>query len=173
MYAEHDDKHDACGVFGIFTHEAEVAKFTYYALYALQHRGQESAGIATSDGREITVLKDMGLVSQVFSERDLNNLQGHLAVGHVRYSTTGSPFWENAQPVQVPWRSSSLIVAHNGNLLNTEDLREELLARGHRFRSSSDTEVIAVMLAESAAPTIEEAIRGGGAAPPRRLLPGR
>ncbi len=159
MRAEHDHKHEACGVFGIFTHEAEVAKLTYYALYALQHRGQESAGIAASDGREITVLKDMGLVSQVFSERDLNSLKGHLAVGHVRYSTNGSPHWENAQPVQVPWRSRSLAVAHNGNLLNAPDLRDELQERGHRFRTSSDAEVVAVMLAESAAPTIEEAVR--------------
>ena len=93
MYSEHDDKHEACGVFGIFTHEADVAKLTYYALYALQHRGQESAGIAVSDGKEIMLMKDMGLVSQVFSERDLQSLKGHQAVGHVRYSTTGSPFW--------------------------------------------------------------------------------
>ncbi len=159
MYSEHDDKHEACGVFGIFTHEADVAKLTYYALYALQHRGQESAGIAVSDGKEIMLMKDMGLVSQVFSERDLQSLKGHLAVGHVRYSTTGSPFWENSQPIQVPWRQGSLIVAHNGNLINTEALRQEMLERGYRFRTTSDTEVIAVMLSASAAPTIEEAIR--------------
>ncbi len=159
MYSEHDDKHEACGVFGIFTREADVAKLTYYALYALQHRGQESAGIAVSDGREIMLMKDMGLVSQVFSERDLQSLKGHLAVGHVRYSTTGSPFWENSQPIQVPWHQGSLIVAHNGNLINTETLRQEMLERGYRFRTTSDTEVIAVMLSASSAPTIEEAIR--------------
>jgi amidophosphoribosyltransferase len=159
MYSEHHYKHEACGVFGIYTREADVAKLTYYALYALQHRGQESAGIAVSDGREIMLMKDMGLVSQVFSERDLQSLKGHLAVGHVRYSTTGSPFWENSQPIQVPWRQGSLIVAHNGNLINTEALRREMLERGYRFRTTSDTEVIAVMLSASSAPTIEEAIR--------------
>ncbi len=90
---------EACGVFGVYTHEGEVSKMTYYALYALQHRGQESAGIAVSDGREIFLMKDMGLVSQVFSERDLQSLRGHMAVGHVRYSTTGSSFWENSQPI--------------------------------------------------------------------------
>ncbi len=150
---------ESCGIFGIYTHEDDVAKLTYYALYALQHRGQESAGIAVSDGRESLMLKDMGMVSQVFSERDLNNLKGHMAIGHVRYSTTGSSFWENAQPVQVPRRRGSVFVAHNGNLINTVELREELQAQGVRFRSTSDTEVIAVMLARSPADDIVEAVK--------------
>ncbi len=150
---------EACGIFGIYTREDDVAKLTYYALYALQHRGQESAGIAVSDGRESLMLKDMGMVSQVFSERDLNNLKGHMAIGHVRYSTTGSSFWENAQPVQVPRRRGSVFVAHNGNLINTVELREKLQAEGVRFRSTSDTEVIAVMLARSPAEDMAEAVK--------------
>jgi amidophosphoribosyltransferase len=152
-------KQDACGVFAIFTREGEVAKLTYYALYALQHRGQESAGIAVSNGEEILVMKDMGLVSQVFSERDLQSLQGYMAVGHVRYSTTGSSFWENSQPIQVSRRQGSLVVAHNGNLINTDELRDELENKGRRFHSTSDTEVIAVLLAEAEAEEIEEAVR--------------
>ena len=150
---------EKCGVFAIYTRQGEVAKLTYFALYALQHRGQESAGIAVSDGKDIMLMKDMGLVSQVFSEGDLSSLTGHLAVGHVRYSTTGSPFWENAQPIEVPWRRGSLVVAHNGNLINTEELRAELEGKGMRFRSTSDTEVIAMLLAQSEAPDIEEAVR--------------
>jgi len=150
---------ESCGVFGVFTRQGDVAKLTYYALYALQHRGQESAGIAVSDGRETLLLKDMGMVSQVFSERDLLNLKGHLAIGHVRYSTTGSSLWENAQPVQVPRRGGSVLVAHNGNLLNTDHLREELKAEGVRFRTTSDTEVIAILLARSPAGDIVDAVR--------------
>jgi amidophosphoribosyltransferase len=150
---------ESCGVFGIYTREDDVAKLTYYALYALQHRGQESAGIAVSDGKETLMLKDMGMVSQVFSERDLNNLKGHLAIGHVRYSTTGSAFWENAQPVQVPRHGGSVFVAHNGNLINTVELRDELKAEGVRFRSTSDTEVVAVMLARSQEPLLVDAVK--------------
>ncbi|MBC7229688.1 MAG: amidophosphoribosyltransferase [Actinobacteria bacterium] len=153
------ERNEACGIFGIYTREDDVAKLTYYALYALQHRGQESAGIAVSDGRESLMLKDMGMVSQVFSERDLNNLKGYMAIGHVRYSTTGSSFWENAQPVQVPRRRGSVYVAHNGNLINTVELREELRAEGVRFRSTSDTEVIAVLLARSPAEDIVDAVK--------------
>ena len=150
---------ESCGVFGIYTREDDVAKLTYYALYALQHRGQESAGIAVSDGREALLLKDMGMVSQVFSERDLLNLKGHLAIGHVRYSTTGSSFWENSQPIQVPRKGGSVFVGHNGNLINTDALRDELKAEGVRFRTTSDTEVIAVLVARSPEPDIVDAVR--------------
>ena len=121
-----DDKgpQDACGVFGVWAPGEEVAKLTFYGLYALQHRGQESAGIATSDGERILVYKDMGLVSQVFTETDLASLVGNLAIGHCRYSTTGSSTWVNAQPTLRPTKYGTLALAHNGNLTNTGDLAE-------------------------------------------------
>ena len=150
---------ESCGVFGIYVHGDDVAKLTYYALYALQHRGQESAGIVVSDGKESLLLKDLGMVSQVFSERDLLNLKGHLAIGHVRYSTTGSTLWENSQPIEVPRKGGSVFVAHNGNLINTVELRDELKKEGVRFRTTSDTEVIAVLLSRSSAPDIADAVK--------------
>ncbi len=113
---------DACGVFGVWTHGEDVAKLAYFGLYALQHRGQESAGIAVSDGTRIVVFKDMGLVAQVFNESVLNTLRGHIAVGHCRYSTTGSSVWENAQPTFRATPSVSLALGHNGNLINTREL---------------------------------------------------
>jgi amidophosphoribosyltransferase len=117
-------------------------------LHALQHRGQESAGIAVSDGNSIFVVKDMGLIPQVFNETNLNALQeGNMAIGHVRYSTTGSTHWENAQPVHKTFSDGSLALAHNGNLINTKNLRQMLQKNGSRFRSTSDTEVIADLLA--------------------------
>jgi amidophosphoribosyltransferase len=121
-----DDKgpQDACGVFGVWAPDEEVAKLTFYGLYALQHRGQESAGIATSDGTRILIFKDMGLVSQVFTESDLAVLTGNLAIGHCRYSTTGSSTWVNAQPTLRPTQYGTLALAHNGNLTNTGDLAE-------------------------------------------------
>ena len=121
-----DDKapQDACGVFGVWAPGEEVAKLTFYGLYALQHRGQESAGIAASDGERILIYKDMGLVSQVFTETDLASLTGDLAIGHCRYSTTGSSTWVNAQPTLRPTKYGTLALAHNGNLTNTGDLAE-------------------------------------------------
>jgi amidophosphoribosyltransferase len=121
-----DDKapQDACGVFGVWAPKEEVAKLTFYGLYALQHRGQESAGIAASDGERILIYKDMGLVSQVFTETDLASLTGDLAIGHCRYSTTGSSTWVNAQPTLRPTKYGTLALAHNGNLTNTGDLAE-------------------------------------------------
>ena len=121
-----DDKapQDACGVFGVWAPSEEVAKLTFYGLYALQHRGQESAGIAASDGERILIYKDMGLVSQVFTETDLASLNGDLAIGHCRYSTTGSSTWVNAQPTLRPTKYGTLALAHNGNLTNTGDLAE-------------------------------------------------
>ncbi|MDY6795213.1 MAG: amidophosphoribosyltransferase [Actinomycetota bacterium] len=150
---------ESCGVFGIYVRDDDVCKLSYYALYALQHRGQESAGIAVSDGKESLLLKDMGMVSQVFSERDLLNLKGHLALGHVRYSTTGSTSWENSQPIQVPRKGGSVFVAHNGNLINTNALRDGMKAEGIRFRTSSDTEVVAMLLAHSGALDIADAVK--------------
>ncbi|MEZ5193536.1 MAG: hypothetical protein R2734_14220 [Nocardioides sp.] len=117
---------DACGVFGVWAPGEDVAKLTYFGLYALQHRGQESAGIAVSNGRQILVYKDMGLVSQVFDESTLESLKGHLAIGHSRYSTTGASTWQNAQPTFHPTLDGSLALAHNGNLINTRDLAEML-----------------------------------------------
>ena len=110
---------DACGVFGVFAPGEDVSKLTYYGLYALQHRGQESAGIATSDGSQIMVYKDMGLVSQVFDEASLEALQGHIAIGHTRYATTGGSVWSNAQPTLGPRHDGTVALAHNGNLVNT------------------------------------------------------
>jgi amidophosphoribosyltransferase len=142
---------DACGVFGVWVppseaSEAEVSKLTYYGLYALQHRGQESAGIAVSDGGRIVVFKDMGLVAQVFDESVLNTLRGHIAVGHCRYSTTGSPTWENAQPTFRSTEAGGLALAHNGNLINTPELAARL--EPGQLTATSDTEVLTALLAD-------------------------
>src|SRR3982750_520752 len=117
---------DACGVFGVYAPGHQVAHLVYSGLYALQHRGQEPAGIAASDGETITVVKDMGLVNQVFDERRLAPLEGHLAIGHVRYSTTGSSTWRNAQPVYRSTGDAGFALGHNGNLTNTIQLAEHL-----------------------------------------------
>jgi amidophosphoribosyltransferase len=125
---------DACGVFGVWAPGEQVSKLVYFGLYALQHRGQESAGIATSDGGRMVVYKDMGLVSQVFTESILETLEGHLAVGHCRYSTTGASKWENAQPTFRTTSQGHLALAHNGNLVNTAELaqmvRDNAIERG-------------------------------------------
>lgn len=150
---------EACGVVGVFAPGEESAKLTYYSLFALQHRGQESAGMAVSIDETITVYKEMGLVSQVFDENTLRSLPGHIAIGHTRYSTTGSSLWENSQPIyRVDHHAIAL--GHNGNLVNTLELAEEL-GRGRRSPSevpSTDSDVIAQMIAESEEPTVEEAI---------------
>src|SRR3954462_1043791 len=116
-------RQDACGVLGVWAPGEDVAKLTYFGLYALQHRGQESAGIATADGEKILVCKDMGLVSQVFDESALSSLRGHIAVGHTRYSTTGGSTWENAQPTLGGTGDTTVALAHNGNLINTVELK--------------------------------------------------
>ncbi|MFW5420619.1 amidophosphoribosyltransferase [Nocardiopsis sp. CNT-189] len=146
---------DACGVFGVWAPGEEVSKLTYFGLYALQHRGQESAGIALSDGERIVVYKDMGLVSQVFNEATLDSLKGHLAIGHCRYSTTGSPVWENAQPTFYTARDGGLALGHNGNLINTSELAAML--PGDRLGATTDTEVLTNLLASSSGRTTEEA----------------
>ncbi|CAN5484278.1 amidophosphoribosyltransferase [soil metagenome] len=154
---QRDGPRDECGVFGVYAPEFEVAKLAYYALYALQHRGQESAGIATSEGGHIMTVRDLGLVSQVFDEQKLKALAGAMAIGHVRYSTTGSSAWENAQPV---YRSDrrQIALAHNGNLINAVELHSELSDRGVQFRSTSDSEIIAALLSTHEADTVEEAL---------------
>src|SRR5438876_1126539 len=122
-----DDKmHEECGVFGVYGPGEDVARLTYFGLYALQHRGQESAGIATADGSKLRLFAEMGLVNQVFSEEQLANLTGHLAIGHTRYSTTGSSCVENAQPIRVESDLGTLALAHNGNLVNTAFLADQL-----------------------------------------------
>jgi amidophosphoribosyltransferase len=141
---------EECGLFGIHAPGEDVANLTYFGLYALQHRGQESAGIATSDGRSLRMHKDVGLVAQAFDQPSLDRLTGHLALGHTRYSTTGSNRLENAQPIIVEHpQLGSMAIAHNGNLTNTESLRRELDHQGVRFKTSSDTEVIAEVLAHT------------------------
>ena len=143
-----DKPEEACGVFGIYAPEEDVAKLTYFGLYALQHRGQESAGIATFEGEKVHVHKEMGLVSQVFTESILNQLAGKLAVGHTRYSTTGSSLKVNAQPAVVETRLGSLALAHNGNLVNAMELRQELRKRDCNFNTTTDSEMIALAIAD-------------------------
>ena len=146
-----------CGLFGIHSHERDVARLTYFGLFALQHRGQESAGIAVSDRGRLTALRDMGLVTQVFDEQKLRGLLGELAIGHTRYSTTGSSQWWNAQPLVQHGSARTVALGHNGNLTNAAELREELAAAGHRPATSADTEVIAALIANDPAP-LEEAV---------------
>jgi amidophosphoribosyltransferase len=144
---------DACGVFGVFAPGEDVSKLTYYGLYALQHRGQESAGIATSDGSQIMVYKDMGLVSQVFDEASLEALQGHIAIGHTRYATTGGSVWSNAQPTLGPRHEGTVALAHNGNLVNTEELLSLIEERQGKPRTgeiargnTTDTALVTALL---------------------------
>jgi amidophosphoribosyltransferase len=148
---------DECGVFGLYAPDHDVSRLAYFGLYALQHRGQESAGIATCEGGHITTLRDLGLVSQVFDEQKLRALEGESAIGHVRYSTTGGAGWENTQPV---WRDDGreVALAHNGNLTNAVDLYAELKEAGLGFRGTSDSEIIAALLSSSEESTIEDAV---------------
>ena len=136
-----------CGLFGVHSPGRDVARLTYFGLFALQHRGQESAGIAVSDSGRLTTLRDMGLVTQVFDEQKLRGLQGELAIGHTRYSTTGSSHWSNAQPLVQHGRVRTIALGHNGNLTNAAELRDELAAQGHKLSTTADTEVIAALIA--------------------------
>jgi amidophosphoribosyltransferase len=141
-----------CGLFGIRSPERDVARLTYFGLFALQHRGQESAGIAVSDGGRLTTLRDMGLVTQVFDEQKLRGLHGELAIGHTRYSTTGSSQWWNAQPLVQHGAARTIALGHNGNLTNAGELRDELADGGHSLATTADTEVIAALIANDPAP---------------------
>ena len=151
LLGEDKGPQDACGVFGVWAPGEEVAKLSFYGLYALQHRGTESAGIATSDGERILIFKDMGLVSQVFTEGDLATLKGNLAIGHCRYSTTGSSTWVNAQPTLRPTKYGTLALAHNGNLTNTGELAELVQKLEGSVTSKSgattDTEIMTALIA--------------------------
>jgi amidophosphoribosyltransferase len=158
-----DGPRDECGVFGLYAPGHEVSRLSYFALYALQHRGQESAGIAAADRNgHIITRRELGLVNQVFTESDLRTLAGELAIGHVRYSTTGSNAWENSQPVQRSEGTNGsrreLALAHNGNLINAVQLHNELLADGVTFSSTSDSEIIAALIATHPAELVEDAI---------------
>jgi len=154
-----DHLRDACGVFGVFAPDHDVARLTFFGLYALQHRGQESAGIAVADEGQITVIKDMGLVSQVFDERTLASLTGQHAIGHVRYSTTGATHWQNSQPLVRQRNGGTIALGHNGNLVNTAELRAELRADGVRFKGSTDTEVITALIAHESEGDLPAAVR--------------
>jgi len=152
-----DRPKDECGVCGIFGHP-DAARLTYFGLYALQHRGQESTGIVTSDGSKISQHKAMGLVPEVFTEKILQDLKGHLAVGHVRYSTTGASNILNAQPFTVNHKGGTLAVAHNGNLVNTRALRDELEEHGSIFQTTMDTEVVVHLLVRNSPKGLKTAI---------------
>ncbi len=149
-------KHE-CGVCGIFGHE-DAAKLSYFGLYALQHRGQESAGIVSSDGRKVNIYKNMGLVPEVFSEETLQKLTGHLAIGHVRYSTTGASNIINTQPLMVNHKGTTLAVAHNGNLVNSIELRRNLEEQGSIFQTTMDSEIVLHLMAKSAHLGLERAL---------------
>ncbi len=153
--------HEECGVFGIFNKEEgslDVAKLTYFALYALQHRGQESAGIAVSDGEKLLIYKDLGLVSEVFDEEKLKTLQGNCAIGHVRYSTAGANIWENSQPLLKNYNGGTFSLAHNGNLVNQTELKEKLKEKGIQNYSSTDSEIICNLIKATPEENIEKNI---------------
>lgn len=155
-----DDKpREECGVFGIYGPGIDVAKISYYGLYALQHRGQESAGIAVSDGNSFKLHKNMGLVAEVFNEDILDTLCGQIAIGHVRYSTTGSSSVVNAQPLNFRYQKGLISLAHNGNLTNAAELRQMLAVNGSVFQSTTDSEVIVNLIARYGQGSIEDAIR--------------
>jgi amidophosphoribosyltransferase len=148
-----------CGVFGVYAPDRDVARLTYFGLFALQHRGQESAGIAVSEQGRLTALRDLGLVSQVFDERKLGGLRGQVAIGHNRYSTTGASHWANAQPLVQHGRARTIALGHNGNLINVGKLRDDLAGEGIRLGTTSDSELVAALIANDPAP-LDEAVAG-------------
>lgn len=150
---------DECGVFGVYSKSPmDVSGMTYYGLYALQHRGQESAGIAVGNGTEVDIHKGLGLITEAFTKDDLNRLKGHIAIGHVRYSTTGSTKVENAQPLLASSKLGPIAMAHNGNLVNADVIRDLLEDGGHVFHTTIDSEVIATLIARGAKRGIERAV---------------
>ncbi len=154
-FFEDDKMHEECGVFGIYSHSEDVALNTYWGLFALQHRGQESCGIAVADGQHMKIKKGMGLVTEVFKD-GVENLKGHLAIGHVRYSTTGYSMAFNTQPLKVYFDGGHLALSHNGNIANAGALRKELAADGAIFQTTVDAEVVLSLLARSRKETVEE-----------------
>jgi len=154
-----DHPHEECGVIGVYAPNEDVASMAFYGLYALQHRGQEAAGIAVSDGELVRLHKNTGLISQIFNAQNLAPLKGHYAIGHTRYSTTGSSASSNAQPFMLETQHGPLVIAHNGNLLNAVELRRDLLRKGVGLFSSSDSEVMIMMLAGAEGEGMIERIR--------------
>ena len=152
-----DKFREECGVFGIFGHP-EAANMTYLGLYALQHRGQESAGIAAADLGQVRVSRAMGYVADTFDNDELSHLPGPLAIGHVRYSTAGESKLSNAQPILIDCAHGQIAICHNGNIVNAGELRDELVRQGSIFQSGSDTEVVLHLYARSKAPSVDEAI---------------
>src|SRR5437762_5840436 len=152
-----DKFQDECGIFGIFGHP-EAANMTYLGLYALQHRGQESGGIAASDGEQLRLSRAMGYVADAFDTETLSGLPGTMAVGHVRYSTAGSSQLSNAQPILIDCAHGQIAIGHNGNLVNAGELRDELVRQGSIFQSSTDTEVVLHLYARSKAVNVDDAI---------------
>jgi amidophosphoribosyltransferase len=150
---------EECGIIGVFAPNEDVARMTFFGLFALQHRGQEAAGMAVADGQVISTYKNIGLVSQVFRPGALEELKGHYAIGHTRYSTTGSSLMRNAQPFMIETMNGPLALAHNGNLVNSAELRDEMLHQGVGFASSSDSEVMTMMLARDSGATWEARIK--------------
>src|SRR3954453_3780879 len=146
-----------CGVFGIRSDERDVSRLAYFGLFAPQPRGPESAGIAVAENGRLTAVRELGLVSQVFDEQTLRGLRGEIAIGHTRYSTTGSTHWVNAQPLVHHGRARTVALGHNGNLVNATELREKLAGDGVKLVTTSDTEVIAALIANDPAP-LEEAV---------------
>jgi amidophosphoribosyltransferase len=153
--------HDHCGVFAIFAPKEDVARLTYFGLLSLQHRGQESAGIAVSSQKKLTALKGMGLVNQIFTEAKIKKLKGKMAVGHTRYSTEGSSTLNNAQPVVLATRFGSLALAHNGNLANYKNLKTSLFTKGHCFNSEVDSELIARTIINAKGKSLKQKIKDG------------
>ncbi|MEE8472503.1 MAG: amidophosphoribosyltransferase [Dehalococcoidia bacterium] len=151
--------HEACGIFGVYAPSVDVARLTFFGLFALQHRGQESAGIATSDGKRIRVHSGMGLTAQVFNEDILSSLRGEIAIGHTRYSTTGSSRQANAQPILVNGNRVQLALGHNGNIINAAFLRQELADLGYSFHTSTDSEIIADLILAAPGDSWQEKIR--------------
>jgi amidophosphoribosyltransferase len=154
-----DTPHEECGIFGVYAPGADVARMTFFGLYALQHRGQESAGIAVGSHGEVRLRKRMGLVGQAFSESDLRLLTGDFAVGHTRYSTTGSTLPENAGPMAAESDLGTVVVAHNGNIVNALDLRDELGEQGVRLQTTTDSEILTHVIARAPGITIVEKLR--------------
>lgn len=158
-FALDDSPHEECGVFGVYAPGVDVARLTYFGLYALQHRGQESAGIAVSNNGEILLRKRLGLVSQVFDESDLRHLNGQIAVGHTRYSTTGSTSPENAGPMSADSPLGTIVVSHNGNISNAADLHAEMMAQGVRFQTTTDSEILTRLIARSSGETMLDKLK--------------